>query len=88
MTSLALVLGVVLGVVIRALWPAKRPDAVTLTVPRDAVYARACVLVDLADDAHSSSHGEAKRHQVLAQLQKDFPDARDLGVVIEAALRG
>lgn len=61
---------------------------VTLTVPKDALYHRALVLTAAADQRHSPDHGEAKRHQVYSQLQKEFPAARKraIGRAIEAVL--
>ena len=74
------------------LWALDRldPTAVRLLVPRDAVLAAAVALVRQWDTSHPApGFGEMKRHQVYAQLQKDFPTAAkgDLALVIEAARR-
>lgn len=95
MTLLALSLAVVLGMLVSIVvgnWLWRRPDVsgpvVTLTVSRDALYHRALVLTAAADQRHSPDHGEAKRHQVYSQLQKEFPaqGKRTLSRAIEAAL--
>lgn len=62
-------------------------DVVTLAVPRDALLEQARVLT-AAQTRIPDRSGEAKRHQVYAQLQKAFPDRlhRHLSHAIEAAL--
>lgn len=60
---------------------------ILLSIPVDELYARAVELTR-AQEAIDGRSGEAKRHQVLAQLRKDHPDAttRAIALAIEAAL--
>jgi hypothetical protein len=70
--------------------PVMRPPGpfVILTVPRDALLRRAVALT--REFATWDASGEAKRHQVYAQLQKEFPTRphREIALAIEAALDG
>ena len=63
------------------------PGGLLLAVPADALLARARVLAE-AQEAYADRSGEAKRHQVLAQLVKEFPDrpVRQIALAIEAGL--
>jgi hypothetical protein len=62
-------------------------DALYLIVPNDGIVARARVLAGFQEQ-YADRSGESKRHQVLAQLLKDFPGnaKRDIALAIEAAL--
>lgn len=74
---------------LRTLEPEPAPvDAVALMVPIDALLANARVLVQAQETRYPSRSGEAKRHQVYAELVKLFPDRtkRAIAVAIEAAL--
>ncbi len=66
----------------------KSAEVKTLTVPVDDLFVRAGELTKLWDAKLGSGFGEAKRHQVLAQLQKEFPTKshREFALVIEAVL--
>lgn len=59
---------------------------VTLTVKRDDLLMRAIELVIAAEKIWVG--GEARRHQVLARLMKEFPgqSKRSLALAIEAAV--
>lgn len=63
--------------------------SVELVVPQDALYADAVRLVAEWETRLGSGFGEAKRHQVLAALQKVQPGRaiQDLALAIEAAVR-
>lgn len=91
MTNLVWVIVAALGAVAMWLWrqrPTRAVEAVILTVPKDALYQRAVTLTAEAEARHSPAHGEVKRHQVFAQLEKEFPAAlgRAIARAIEAAL--
>lgn len=60
---------------------------ILLSVPVDELYARTVALTRVQEQIDGRS-GEAKRHQVLAQLRKEFPTTatRSLALAIEAAL--
>jgi hypothetical protein len=62
-------------------------DRHRLDVPRDAVYQAAVTHVTEAERLWPRGHGEAKRHHVLAKLEKQFPAHRKrrLAHALEAA---
>ena len=64
------------------------PPPVVVAPPGDPLLERARVLVVDAEQRHGVGKGEAKRHQVMAQLIKDFPATshRMISRAIEAAL--
>lgn len=64
-------------------------DVVKLSVPKDEVYSRARLLI-LEAKTNTHTSGESKRHQVYAQLIKEFPKQykRHLALVIETVLQG
>lgn len=69
--------------------PTPLGDLITLTVPNDALYSRACELVKKTEDTIPSTHPEAKHNEVYAQLGKDFYPQRsksDIMLAIEAAV--
>lgn len=61
---------------------------VLLTVLRDALFEAACELVKAQEANYPERSGESKRHQVLAELIKRFPEKsqRAIALAIEAAL--
>lgn len=60
---------------------------VMIPVPADDLLDRARVLTQ-AQESYAGRSGEAKRHQVYAQLWKEFPERskRQMARTIEAAL--
>lgn len=69
-------------------WLDSSPVAeILLAVPVDELYERAVALTHAQESIEGRS-GESKRHQVLAQLMKEFPASpmRGIALAIEAAL--
>ena len=71
-------------------WLVRKSGGAVFPVPSAALYAsrRAANLIEWNDKKNLS--GEGKRHQVYAQLLKDYPGVskRDIAMAIELAMRG